>query len=248
MKHVRLLIVCALMLLFSGQGAAAEQQETIDQCLEKLAGTWYDEEGRAVLTIEGGMINRCAVVGADGLAGSSVHGGMGFVVQEGTGTRTLRIGWRLFGGAGDYITVANGDALQRTLNPVYFESIGGIHFGMRTRAVREMLGEGQVLSIENPYRIGHMRFSNGWYYPEKRFIVLHAHGIVTGLTLLPGSQMRFDRSGLAVDDGWEEYARAYDLPPRPERSEEWTVYPIAPGEYLFFGQQERFVMLSIYPH
>ena len=248
MKHVRLLMACALMLLFATQCAAAEQQETIDACLAKLTGTWYDEEGRAVLTIEDGRINRCAVVGADGLAGSSVYGGMGFVIQEATGTRTLRLGWRLFGGAGDYITLANGDALQRTLNPVYFESVGGIHFGMRTRAVREMLGEGKELSVENPYRIGHRRVSNGWYYPEKRCIVLHQHGIVTGLMLLPGSPMHFDRSGLSAEDTWEEYARAYDLPPRPAGLDEWTVEAIAPGEYLIFGNKEKFVTLSIYPH
>lgn len=249
MKHVRLLIVCALMLLFSGQGASAEQQETVDRCLEKLAGTWYDGEGNAVLTIADGTINGCAVVGGDRLAGGYREGGLDFFIKEATETRTLRIGWMLSGGACEHITLAGGEALQRTLPPPYFESVSGIHFGMRTRTVREILGEGQALSVEKPYIIGYMTFAKGWYYPDKGLIVLQKHGIVTGLVLLRESPLRFDSSGLGATDGREAYARAYGLSEVPEESSREkgsAAYSIAPDENLLFGQGGGYVMLSVY--
>ena len=248
MKGLAMLALCAFVLLALGQSAAAEPRDDLDVILERMAGTWYDEDGGAALTIEERTINGCEVVGWGQWVGGVESGGAEFRVKEAGGERTLHIGWKLFGGAGDYITLGGGDALQRTLTPDYFESVGGIHFGMRMSAVQEILGAGKELRREEPCHAGDMSFSQGLYYPDKRLIIFHEHGIVTGLVLLRGSKLHFDRSGLGVNDSREVYAHAYLLPQIPEESSRSSiaVYRITPGENLSFGLDGSYVMLSIY--
>lgn len=248
MKGLAMFALCAFVLLALGQSAAAEPRDDLDVILERMAGTWYDGDGGAALTIGERTINGCEVVGWGQWVGGVESGGAEFRVKEAGGEHTLHIGWKLFGGAGDYITLTGGDALQRTLTPDYFESVGGIHFGMRTRTVQEILGEGKELRREEPCRAGDISFSHGLYYPNKRLIVFHEKGIVTGLVLLRGSKLHFDRSGLGVNDSREAYASAYRLPQIPEESSRSSiaVYRITPGENLSFGLDGSYVMLSIY--
>ena len=280
MKGLAMFALCAFVLLALGQSAAAEPRDETDRVLERMAGTWYDEAGCAVLTIEGRTINGCEVVAMEDWVGGLASGGAKFRIREAGGEcmrtgcevgtreeragglasgadsrtreayweRTLGIGWKIFGGAGDYIALTGGDALQRTLNPDYFESVGGIHFGMRMRTVQEILGDGKELRREEPCRAGDMSFSQGLYYPDKRLIVFLEKGIVTGLVLLRGSKLHFERSGLGVNDSREAYASAYRLPQIPEESSRsmTAVYSIAPGENLSFGLNGSYVMLSIY--
>ena len=248
MKGLAMLALCAFVLLALGQSAAAEPRDDRDVILERMAGTWYDGDGGAALTIGERTINGCEVVGWGQWVGGVESGGAEFRVKEAGGERTLHIGWKLFGGAGDYITLEGGDALQRTLNPDYFESVGGIYFGMRMSAVQEILGEGKELRREEPCHAGDMSFSQGLYYPDKRLIIFRENGIVTGLVLLRGSKLYFDRSGLGVNDSRGAYARAYRLPQIPEESSRSSiaVYRITPGENLSFGLDGGYVMLSIY--
>lgn len=249
MKRFALFILCAFVLLVSGQSEASMgiSPDSVHRILERLAGTWYDEEGCAVLTIEGNTINGCEVVGGDRLANGPGSGSLDFIIREAAGTRTLRIGWLLFGGPGDYIRLNDGEALQRTLNPACSESVEGVRLGMRTRAVRERLGAGQELSRENICRAGDDTFAYGWYYPGKGLIVLHKDGIVTGLVLLPGSKLYFDRSGLGANDGRAAYARAYKMSEIPEErtyNNPLAFYEIAPGEFFSFGKNGSYVRFS----
>ena len=248
MKGLAMLALCAFVLLALGQSAAAEPRDDLDVILERMAGTWYDGDGGAALTIGERTINGCEVVGWGQWVGGVESGGAEFHVKEAGGERTLHIGWKLFGGAGDYITLEGGDALQRTLTPDYFESVGGIHFGMRMSAVQEILGEGKELRRDEPCHAGDMSFSQGLYYPNQRLIIFCESGIVTGLVLLRGSKLHFDRSGLGVNDSREAYASAYRLPQIPEESSRSSiaVYRIIPGENLSFGMDGSYVMLSIY--
>lgn len=248
MKGLAMLALCAFVLLALGQRAAAEPRDDLDVILERMAGTWYDGDGGATLTIGERTINGCEVVGWGQWVGGVESGGAEFRVKEAGGERTLHIGWKLFGGAGDYITLEGGDALQRTLTPDYFESVGGIHFGMRMSAVQEILGAGKELRREEPCHAGDMSFSQGLYYPDKRLIIFRENGIVTGLVLLRGSKLHFDRSGLGVNDSRAAYACAYRLPQIPEESSRSSiaVYRITPGENLSFGMDGSYVMLSIY--
>ncbi len=248
MKGLAMLSLCAFVLLALGQSAAAEPRDDLDVILERMVGTWYDGDGGAALTIGERTINGCEVVGWGQWVGGVESGGAEFRVKEAGGERTLHIGWKLFGGAGDYITLEGGDALQRTLNPDYFESVGGIYFGMRMSAVQEILGEGKELRRDEPCHAGDMSFSQGLYYPNQRLIIFRENGIVTGLVLLRGSKLHFDRSGLGVNDSREAYASAYRLPQIPEESSRSSiaVYRIIPGENLSFGMDGSYVMLSIY--
>ncbi|UZD43107.1 hypothetical protein [Selenomonas sputigena] len=249
MKRVVLLVLCTLMLFVAGQGEAETMMspDSFRGTMGKLAGTWYDEDGNTVLTIEGNMINGCEIVGGDRLANGPGSGSLDFIIREAAGTRTLRIGWLLFGGPGDYIRLNDGEALQRTLNPACSESVEGVRLGMRTRAVRERLGAGQELSRENACRAGDDTFAYGWHYPGKGLIVLHRDGIVTGLVLLPGSKLYFDRSGLGANDGRAAYARAYKMSEIPEErtyNNPLAFYEIAPGEFFSFGKNGSYVRFS----
>lgn len=249
MKRVVLLVLCTLMLFVAGQGEAETMMspDSFRGTMGKLAGTWYDEDGNAVLTIEGNTINGCEVVGGDRLANGPGSGSLDFIIREAAGTRTLRIAWLLFGGPGDYIRLNDGEALQRTLNPACSESVEGVRLGMRTRAVRERLGAGQELSRENACRAGDDTFAYGWHYPGKGLIVLHRDGIVTGLVLLPGSKLYFDRSGLGANDGRAAYARAYKMSEIPEErtyNNPLAFYEIAPGEFFSFGKNGSYVRFS----
>lgn len=249
MKRVVLLVLCTLMLFVAGQGEAETMMspDSFRGTMGKLAGTWYDEDGNAVLTIEGNTINGCEVVGGDRLANGPGSGSLDFIIREAAGTRTLRIAWLLFGGPGDYIRLNDGEVLQRTLNPACSESVEGVRLGMRTRAVRERLGAGQELSRENACRAGDDTFAYGWHYPGKGLIVLHRDGIVTGLVLLPGSKLYFDRSGLGANDGRAAYACAYKMSEIPEErtyNNPLAFYEIAPGEFFSFGKNGSYVRFS----
>lgn len=253
MKRVVLLVLCTLMLFVAGQGEAETMMspDSFRGTMGKLAGTWYDEDGNAVLTIEGHTINGCEVVGGDRLANGPGSGSLDFIIREAAGTRMLRIGWLLFGGPGDYIRLNDGEALQRTLNPACSESVEGVRLGMRTRAVRERLGAGQELSRENACRAGDDTFAYGWHYPGKGLIVLHRDGIVTGLVLLPGSKLYFDRSGLGANDGRAAYACAYKMSELPEErtyNNPLAFYEIAPGEFFSFGKNGSYVRFSAVAH
>ena len=249
MKRVVLLVLCTLMLFVAGQGEAETMMspDSFRGTMGKLAGTWYDEDGNAVLTIEGNTINGCEVVGGDRLANGPGSGSLDFIIREAAGTRTLRIVWLLFGGPGDYIRLNDGEVLQRTLNPACSESVEGVRLGMRTRAVWERLGAGQELSRENACRAGDDTFAYGWHYPGKGLIVLHRDGIVTGLVLLPGSKLYFDRSGLGANDGRAAYACAYKMSEIPEErtyNNPLAFYEIAPGEFFSFGKNGSYVRFS----
>ena len=253
MKRVVLLVLCTLMLFVAGQGEAETMMspDSFRGTMGKLAGTWYDEDGNAVLTIEGNTINGCEVVGGDRLANGPGSGSLDFIIREAAGTRTLRIAWLLFGGPGDYIRLNDGEVLQRTLNPACSESVEGVRLGMRTRAVWERLGAGQELSRENACRAGDDTFAYGWHYPGKGLIVLHRDGIVTGLVLLPGSKLYFDRSGLGANDGRAAYARAYKMSEIPEErtyNNPLAFYEITPGEFFSFGKNGSYVRFSAVAH
>ena len=253
MKRVVLLVLCTLMLFVAGQGEAETMMspDSFRGTMGKLAGTWYDEDGNAVLTIEGNTINGCEVVGGDRLANGPGSGSLDFIIREAAGTRTLRIAWLLFGGPGDYIRLNDGEVLQRTLNPACSESVEGVRLGMRTRAVWERLGAGQELSRENACRAGDDTFAYGWHYPGKGLIVLHRDGIVTGLVLLPGSKLYFDRSGLGANDGRAAYACAYKMSEIPEErtyNNPLAFYEIAPGEFFSFGKNGSYVRFSAVPY
>lgn len=89
MKSFALLMVCAFILLVSGQSAAAESLDETDLMLERMAGTWYDEAGNAVLTIKGRAINGCEVVAMESMVGGRSSGGAKFISWRRAGCARL---------------------------------------------------------------------------------------------------------------------------------------------------------------
>ena len=146
MKRLLLLLTCALIMLV-GQGVAATHGDT-EMCgiyLGRLAGTWYDADGRVAVTIGDGVINGCPVLSLGSLVGSSGRGSGVFQIAEGTGMRDLHIGWTRFGDDQYFITVDSSEALLRKPQ-TYYETVGGVAPGMRMRDAARYFGAGVKLT------------------------------------------------------------------------------------------------------
>ena len=72
-------------------------------------------------------------------------------------------------------------------------------------------------------------------------------GIVIGIRIYDGSDLKFDKSGLTASDTAGAYAKSYELETTPEVPTEANAiskaYKLPQGEYLRFGQ--NFVQLSV---
>lgn len=248
MKRLLLLALCSLILL-AGQGAAAAQDGgSLDvPQLDRFAGTWYDADGRVAATIGDGRINGCPVIEVGSFAGSAARGVGVFRIMEAAGPRSLQIGWTSFGDGQYFITVAGGEGLLRE-TPTYYETVGGIVPGMRMRDVTQRFGTEVKLTKEAPLAAGGRTYPYGSYYPAQKVLIYEQSGMVTTIVLLPGSPLRFDRSGLAVDSSLEEFARAYGLSRTPQEQTESSIAPayIGHGQTLHFGKNRSFVTFTLY--
>ena len=248
MKRLLLLLTCALIMLV-GQGVVAAHGDT-EMCgiyLGRLAGTWYDADGRVAVTIGDGVINGCPVLSLGSLVGSSGRGSGVFQIAEGTGMRDLHIGWTRFGDDQYFITVDSSEALLRKPQ-TYYETVGGVAPGMRMRDAARYFGAGVKLTDAVRHEAGGRIYTYGMYYPEKKVIVYDHAGVVGGIVLLPGCTLHFDRTGLTMNSTCEEFARAYGLTDTPQEETEDSVAPvyIGHGQYLALGKNRRYVSLSLY--
>lgn len=116
--------------------------------------------------------------------------------------------------------------------------------------VEQKLGKpARVLDNNNPVDAGGNKFVNGWYFPDKGLIVSFGGGSVDSIVLLKDSKLHFEKSGLGCANSPEEFGKAYSMKKMPK----WPsgIYahapnPIGNGEYLFFGKDMEYIMLSIY--
>lgn len=248
MKQLFLLALCALILLV-GQGTGAAQDGGMSDVpqLERFAGTWYDADGREVVTIGDGRINGCPVIEVGSFVGSAACGAGAFRIMEAAGPRSIQIGWTNFGDDQYFITVDGGEGLLRG-TPTYYEMVGGVAPGMRMRDVTQRFGTEVKLTTEAPLTAGGRTYSYGSYYPAQKVLVCAQSGMVTTIALLPGSPLHFDRSGLTMDSSLEEFARAYGLRRTPQEQTERSVAPayIGHGQILHFGKNRSFVTLTLY--
>jgi len=150
MKQLFLFALCALILLV-GQGTGAAQDGGMSDVpqLERFAGTWYDADGREVVTIGDGRINGCPVIEVGSLMGSAACGAGVFRIMEAAGPRSIQIGWTNFGDDQYFITVDGGEGLLRG-TPTYYETVGGVAPGMRMRRSRERIGTYSAAVVSSP--------------------------------------------------------------------------------------------------
>lgn len=91
------------------------------------------------------------------------------------------------------------------------------------------------------------RGTDRWIYDSHHMDAYLQGGIVIGIRIYDGSDLKFDKSGLTAGDTTGAYAKAYELETTPEVPTEANAiskaYKLPQGEYLRFGQ--NFVQLSI---
>ena len=253
--RLRLLVVAMLMIVLNTIGiqsasAVTNQMEWnyVQKALNYMQGDWYNDSGEKVITIHDKYINGCEVVSAFDFAGGSSFAVGVFRIQESTGVRELRIEWNISNTPTDYITINDEQTLHKTQN-YYFESIGGFHLWMSSRAVEQKIGKpDRILTPDNPLWIGSDKYSNGWYYQNKGIIVGFNSKSIDSIVLLKQSKLTFDRSGLNCSNTPEAFARAYAMkriPPWP--NSDWNgAWGIGYGEYIFFGKNMANITLSVY--
>ena len=99
-------------------------------------------------------------------------------------------------------TSNNGQALRRTKEPRYFESVGGIYIGMDKNQVVSLYG--QPSSVENN------RNNSTWKYNDLGLELGFYMNVVTGITIYPYGNRRFDWSGLSARSSQTDFEYKYN--------------------------------------
>lgn len=215
---------------------AAPDHNVVDW-LDPAAGEWYSTKGNLVMTIEGNTINGCAVTDPKDCTYDYPRTGT-FTIHEQTGDRTIKMD--LMGHKShQYLIVDNKMPLRRSLNADRYESIGGVYLGMTEADLTAAYGQ--------PSSTAEDQGTDRWIYDSHHMDAYLQGGIVIGIRIYDGSDLKFDKSGLTAGDTTGAYAKAYELETTPEAPTEANAiskaYKLPQGEYLRFGQ--NFVQLSI---
>lgn len=176
--------------------------------LKWILGNWYDSKGNLVLSISNDYkINGCTVLSVD--AEYDTAGVYEIKIDEGNRYRTIEL---LYTGSADKYpehqmlvmnwTSNNGQALRRTKEPRYFESVGGIYIGMDKNQVVSLYG--QPSSVEDN------RNNSTWKYNNLGLDLHFELNVVTGITIYPYGNRKFDRTGLSARSSQADFEYKYN--------------------------------------
>ena len=175
---------------------AAPDQNVVDW-LDPAAGEWYSTKGNLVMTIEGNTINGCAVTDPKDCTYDYPRTGT-FTIHEQTGDRTIKMD--LMGHKShQYLIVDNKMPLRRSLNADRYESIGGVYLGMTEADLTAAYGQ--------PSSTAEDQGTDRWIYDSHHMDAYLQGGIVIGIRIYDGSDLKFDKSGLTAGDTTGAYAK-----------------------------------------
>lgn len=236
--------------IVSGISTVASQVDEyyLGKILPLLQGEWYDDNGAKAVTIKNRTINGCEIVGVYDLAGGGGNAAGTFRLKENGKEWDVRMSWNISRTPGDSISV-NGSQTFHKSQEYYFESIAGVHLGMTPEQVKATIGQpSQVLNETNRVRAGGELFTDGWNYQDKGIIVGFGNGSVDKIILIKYSKLHLDKSGLNCYSSPEDFGKAYSMKRTPKwpSSDYNGPNPIGNGEYIFFGKDMEYIMLTIY--
>ncbi|MDY2684825.1 MAG: hypothetical protein SOV43_01470 [Selenomonadaceae bacterium] len=221
---------------------AVSQASDIRLNLDRNNGDWYDDAGHKVLSIHDGIINNCPVI-----AGFDFIGGRGqcgtYRIRQASGPRDIKIE-RI---SENTIKVDDRTVLRNTPAEQFFESVNGVHLGMRETAVQQILG--------SPERKGIGRASRPtWYYDAMGLQIEFDGGKVVQIHMLNNGNWFLQRSGLNYRNSIVDFQSAYHMDRKPsvltpgQRAEGMIggAVRIAKGEYLWLDYYPDEITLSIY--
>ena len=256
-KIAKNMVLCALMTMSLSAVCAAEEaavpaaepqvtvasttqaqpNQTVADWLAPAAGDWYDTKGDLVLTVEGAAINGSAVTDIEDYTDGYPRKGK-FTIREQAGDRVMSLD--LMGHKShQYLIMDNTTPLRRSIHGDHYESIGGVYLGMTQSDLEAAYGQADsTVPDQDTSRL---------IFDSHHMDVYLRAGIVIGVRIYDGSDLKFEQSGLGSADTAAAYAKAYGWESTPavptDAAEISRAYKLPQGEYLRFGQ--NFVQLSI---
>lgn len=256
-KIAKNMVLCALMTMSLSAVCAAEEaavpaaepqvtvasttqaqpNQTVADWLAPAAGDWYNTKGDLVLTVEGAAINGSAVTDIEDYTDGYPRKGK-FTIREQAGDRVMSLD--LMGHKShQYLIMDNTTPLRRSIHGDHYESIGGVYLGMTQSDLEAAYGQADsTVPDQDTSRL---------IFDSHHMDVYLRAGIVIGVRIYDGSDLKFEQSGLGSADTAAAYAKAYGWESTPavptDAAEISRAYKLPQGEYLRFGQ--TFVQLSI---
>lgn len=201
------LALIALLVVLSTSSCSARSVSVTE--LEDFFGDWYDSKGNLVLAISSDYrINGCIILSVD------FDGTDYFTIRiaEKNGHRDIKMGGcgnplsnRYFDSSNAYhrmIVVDDKIVLRDSKRQKYVESVGGIYLGM---------DKDQVLSFYGrPSSKDENRNCSTWKYNNLGLEVNFRLNIVTGITIYPYGNIKFDWSGLSAKSSSSDFEYKYN--------------------------------------
>ena len=170
--------------------------------LKDYIGNWYNTDGDLILTLSSDYrINGFRIVSV-GYVGDTVAF---YKVQITNGSSYENVYLQTFGsyaGNHEMLILNEQVALRKTKEPYYFESVDGIYLGMDQDQVVARCG--QPSSVESDHRY------TTWKYDNLGLDLNFEWNVVSGITIYPYSNKRFDRSGLSANSSQADFERKYN--------------------------------------
>lgn len=221
-----------------------------ERTLSKIQGQWYDINGNLVLDFEGKTVNGCPVVGVYNLAGGGGHFSCIIRVVESSGYRDLAIGCIHVGGTPNYHSqivldynckdARKGVSLLRTKKAQYYETVGGIGLDMPAKEVLASYGKPDLALREN----NHLGVDK-WVYTKLGLELRIRYKRVWMIRIWKWGDRRFDRTGFNCNNAPFEFQEAYGFH-RVPRGGQYGSYTVGIGEYMWFDDYPRSILLSPY--
>lgn len=208
---------------------------TVQAMVNQWNKNWYAADGQFIMSLEGGNINGCPILG-----GSVAHTDRGtignFKIQEPERVRDIVIKHSGMG-MHEQLVIDNVWNLSPYNYAAHYESVGGIYLGETKAQVEAVYGK--------PIRSNWTPEVETWYYDSLGLQMDFEAGRIVSITFKATGDRRLDRTGFDCKTSPEEFARLYPTGAVPQKG---GVYYIADGEFLDFTNYPDSLTLSIYNH
>lgn len=240
-KIIVLLVACCLSLaslLMSQPLAFAAHQmmpaSLVEKFLDSKAGTWYDEDGNKVLTITGTAVNGCPVVGGYDFAGKLAVGHI--VIREQDGERVLKL--NTVGSGNKFLALDDKVVMQRSVHPMYSDSVMGIYLGISKKKTVQKLG---APDQTYPYWSGEC-----FVYRKYGMNIEFLHNMAVRITLQRGYPWKLDNSGLSCEHPISSYQQVYHFNKTPYAGQSGGFAFGTDSEYMWFDKYPQELVLDVY--
>lgn len=247
-----LLLAASLCLGAASIAEAANQMNNaaVSKVVTMMDGDWYDSDGNLVLQIKDGSINGHPILAGYDFAGGLSHAQGNFALQ---GNQMIFLSWDLkpndLESSANTIILNQKTTLHRTKTVSFYESIGGLHLRMSQADVQDICGKpDKYITVDHPYVLPDgTRIQDGWYFEKQRLIAAFNTGSLESITLLRGCPLKFDKSGLGIENKVKEFVDFYHS---PETIGEYSTQRLTIGkdEYAWFDYFGDHITFSAYSY